>query len=309
MAAEICGRLRFSNDETEQILALVDHHMRFGDVQRMKESTLKKFLRLPGFDEHLELHRIDCLSSNGMTESYEYTREKLRELPAEVIRPEPLITGRDLIEAGYEPGARFKEILGAVEDAQLEGQIDVARGGAGVCGARISAVVHEVPAGGGAAAPGATGRTTLGAESFHPSYPSLRRTVVCAASDIQCRCTHSLRSRSREVVCAESAEFGERLLQVDRGQSGWLQLGVQVCHVFRFDLLPGRELLGQAFSRSANIADCWVVGAASALSRALRRVLRPALRRARLRPSGVLRKRVPYPPSSPSRAAALLRDR
>lgn len=123
MAAEICGRLRFSNDETEQILALVDNHMRFADIRRMKESTLKKFLRMPGFDEHLELHRIDCLSSNGITESYEYAREKLRELPPEQMRPVPLITGRDLIEMGYEPGPRFKEILGAVEDAQLEGRL------------------------------------------------------------------------------------------------------------------------------------------------------------------------------------------
>ena len=123
MAAEICGRLRFSNDEAEQVLALVDNHMRFADVGRMKESTLKKFLRMPGFDEHLELHRIDSLSSNGVVESYEYVREKLREVPAEAMRPEPLITGRDLIEAGYEPGPRFKEMLEAVEDAQLEGRL------------------------------------------------------------------------------------------------------------------------------------------------------------------------------------------
>jgi len=123
MAAEICRRLRFSNDETDQILALVDNHMRFADLQRMKESTLKKFLRLPGFDEHLELHRIDCLSSNGIVESYEYAREKLRAIPPEAIRPTPLITGRDLIEAGYEPGPRFKEVLAAVEDAQLEGRL------------------------------------------------------------------------------------------------------------------------------------------------------------------------------------------
>jgi poly(A) polymerase len=123
MAAEICRRLRFSNDETGQILALVDNHMRFADVQRMKESTLKKFLRLPGFDEHLELHRIDCLSSNGIVESYEYVHEKLSAMPPEAIRPTPLITGRDLIEAGYEPGPRFKEMLTAVEDAQLEGRL------------------------------------------------------------------------------------------------------------------------------------------------------------------------------------------
>ncbi|MBZ5547486.1 MAG: CCA tRNA nucleotidyltransferase [Acidobacteriia bacterium] len=123
MAAEICRRLRFSNDETDQILALVDNHMRFADVQRMKRSTLKKFLRLPGFDEHMELHRIDCLSSNGIVESYEYVREKLLGMPPEAIRPTPLITGRDLIEAGYEPGPRFKEVLAAVEDAQLEGRL------------------------------------------------------------------------------------------------------------------------------------------------------------------------------------------
>ena len=123
MAAEICRRLRFSNYETNRILALVANHMRFADVQRMKQSTLKKFLRLPAFDEHLELHRIDCLSSHGQLDSYEYSREQLRSLPPEAIRPTPLITGQDLIEAGYEPGPRFKEILTAIEDAQLEGRL------------------------------------------------------------------------------------------------------------------------------------------------------------------------------------------
>ena len=123
MAAEICRRLRFSNHETDQILALVDNHMRFGDVQRMKQSTLKKFLRLPAFNEHLELHRIDCLSSHGQLDSYEYSREQLRSIPPEAIRPTPLITGRDLIDAGYELGPGFKEILTAIEDAQLEGRL------------------------------------------------------------------------------------------------------------------------------------------------------------------------------------------
>ena len=123
MAAEILRRLRFSNHETDLILALVDNHMRFGAVQRMKQSTLKKFLRLPAFEEHLELHRIDCLSSHGQLDAYEYTQEQLRSLPPEAIRPAPLITGRDLIEAGYEPGPRFKQVLTAVEDAQLEDRL------------------------------------------------------------------------------------------------------------------------------------------------------------------------------------------
>jgi poly(A) polymerase len=120
IAEEICGRLRFSNDDTAQILALVDNHMRFGHVTRMKESTLKKFLRMPSFDEHLALHRADSLASHGNLSTYELLQRKLAEIPAEKIRPPALITGDDLIAAGYAPGPRFREILEAVEDAQLE---------------------------------------------------------------------------------------------------------------------------------------------------------------------------------------------
>jgi poly(A) polymerase len=123
MAEEICRRLRFSNDETEQILALVDNHMRFGHVSRMKESTLKKFIRMPRFDEHLALHRADCLASHRNLTTYEFIRQKRAEIPAEKMRPAPLVTGDDLIAAGHVPGPKFREILSAVEDAQLEGRL------------------------------------------------------------------------------------------------------------------------------------------------------------------------------------------
>jgi poly(A) polymerase len=123
MAERICRRLRFSNHDTEQILALVHNHMRFGDVPRMKESTFKRFVRMPKFEEHLELHRLDCESSFRNLASYDLVRQKLAATPAEAMRPQPLITGRELISAGYPPGPRFKEILSAVEDGQLEGRL------------------------------------------------------------------------------------------------------------------------------------------------------------------------------------------
>jgi poly(A) polymerase len=123
MAEEICSRLRFSNDETEQILALVDNHMRFGQATRMKESTLKKFLRLPEFDEHLALHRADCLASHRNLSTYEFVQQKRTEIPPEKMRPVPLVRGDDLIAQGHLPGPRFREILNAVEDAQLEGRL------------------------------------------------------------------------------------------------------------------------------------------------------------------------------------------
>jgi poly(A) polymerase len=123
MTEEICRRLHFSNEDTRQIVALVANHMRFADAERMKESTLKRFLRLPKFDEHLALHRMDCLSSHGDLTLYNFVRGRVQQTPAEEIRPEPLLTGQDLIALGYEPGPRFREILSAIEDGQLEGTL------------------------------------------------------------------------------------------------------------------------------------------------------------------------------------------
>ena len=123
IAEEICEHLRFSARDTEQVLALVDNHMRFGHATRMKESTLKKFIRLPGFDEHLALHRADSLASHGNLSTYEFIQKKIAETPPEKIRPAPLVTGDDLIAAGHVPGPKFREILEAVEDAQLDGRL------------------------------------------------------------------------------------------------------------------------------------------------------------------------------------------
>ena len=123
VARAILNRLRFSNEECTQILALVQHHMQFGDVMKMKQSTLKRFLRLPQFDEHLALHRADVLSSNKNLELYEYAQRNLEELGHERIKPALLLTGADLIAAGYKPGPRFKVMLLAAEDAQLEGEV------------------------------------------------------------------------------------------------------------------------------------------------------------------------------------------
>jgi poly(A) polymerase len=123
IARAILTRLRFSNDECDQILALIKHHMQFGDVQKMKQSTVKRFLRLPHFDEHLALHYADVMSSHGMLDMYEYARENYEQMGEQEIKPRLLMTGEDLIAAGYRPGPRFREMLIAAEDAQLEGAV------------------------------------------------------------------------------------------------------------------------------------------------------------------------------------------
>jgi poly(A) polymerase len=78
---------------------------------------------MPQFEQHLELHRLDCLASHGDLHSYNFVRAKLAEIPEPALRPKPLVTGDDLIAAGYTPGPRFKEILAAVEDGQLDNRL------------------------------------------------------------------------------------------------------------------------------------------------------------------------------------------
>jgi len=123
MAEEICRRLRFSSEDTTQILALVANHMRFKDVTKMRAATLKRFVRLPHFDEHLALHRLDCVSSHRRLDAYDFVRKVLAETPPEQITPPRLLTGEDLMDMGYSPSPLFSQILHALEDAQLESQV------------------------------------------------------------------------------------------------------------------------------------------------------------------------------------------
>jgi poly(A) polymerase len=123
MAEHICRTLRFSNEDTEQIETLVANHLRFKDVPQMRTATLKRFVRLPRFEEHLELHRLDCLASHGSLEAYTFVQRFLVETPPEKVYPPKLVTGDDLKGMGLVPGPRFREILLAVEEAQLEGRL------------------------------------------------------------------------------------------------------------------------------------------------------------------------------------------
>jgi len=123
IASRLLNRLRFPNAVNEQVEALITNHMRFKDVPNMRESRLKRFLRMPKFEEHLELHRLDCLSSHGSLANYDFARTKQREVPPEQLRPALLVTGHDLIAAGCKPGPAFGAALREAEDAQLEGRV------------------------------------------------------------------------------------------------------------------------------------------------------------------------------------------
>lgn len=121
MAEDVCRRLKLSGAQIQQVVRLVKDHLRFMHVRQMRESTLRRLLRTEGFEEHLELHRLDCLASHGELSNYDFCRDKLSELDQEALAPPPLINGHDLIALGLKPGPLFSEILQQAEDLQLEG--------------------------------------------------------------------------------------------------------------------------------------------------------------------------------------------
>ncbi|MEM7007658.1 MAG: CCA tRNA nucleotidyltransferase [Thermodesulfobacteriota bacterium] len=127
MSKKICRELKFSNKQIELIYALIKEHLKFKDVFKMKKSTLKRFIGMPHFEDHMALHLADCQASHGMTKAYDFIMDKFDEFEDEEIKPTPLLSGKELIEMGYSPGPLFSEILNFVEEAQLEGNITTSK--------------------------------------------------------------------------------------------------------------------------------------------------------------------------------------
>lgn len=122
MTQQIMKRLRFSNEEIDSVSSCVENHMKFADVQKMREGKLKRFVIRPTFLEELELHRIDCLSSHGKLDNYYFLQKKMKEYEAEELLPDPMISGHDLIALGMKPGPDMKPLLEEIYDLQLEGK-------------------------------------------------------------------------------------------------------------------------------------------------------------------------------------------
>ncbi len=121
MASGILRRLRFSNNQIDDVIALVRNHMAFKDVRNMRVAKLKRFLDRETIDDELELHRVDCSSSHGMLDNHVFLIEKREEFANEPLVPPPFVTGHDLIQLGLRPGPPFKQILDTAHTAQLEG--------------------------------------------------------------------------------------------------------------------------------------------------------------------------------------------
>ena len=121
MAENILGRFGFSPEEREKIVHAVRNHMRFASVREMRRSKVESLLRDAHFPLELELHRLDCISCHGLMEGFDFLLETLVSLPA----PEapPLLTGKELLAAGFPPGRAMGEILKHLRELQNRGEI------------------------------------------------------------------------------------------------------------------------------------------------------------------------------------------
>jgi len=124
IADNIMKRLKLSRVQRETVIDLIHYHMVFMNVHKLRPGRLKRFLRKPNFDLHLELHSLDCLASHGMLDNYEFCKDKLQELDIDDLHPARLLTGNDLIDLGYAPGEKMGRILQKLENEQLEGKIN-----------------------------------------------------------------------------------------------------------------------------------------------------------------------------------------
>lgn len=124
MTENIMRRLRFSNDQIGQVTECVANHMKFADVQKMRSGKLKVFISRPTFETELELHKIDCASCHGMLDNYYFLKKKIEEYSAEDLKPDPFISGHDLMDLGMRPGPAMKPLLAEAYELQLEKVLD-----------------------------------------------------------------------------------------------------------------------------------------------------------------------------------------
>jgi poly(A) polymerase len=90
------------------------------DAPAMPRSRLYPILVHPGAGDLVALHSaIDGADAPHVG----FCERVLRETPADVLNPPPLVTGVDLRAMGLTPGPAFKRLLDAVRAAQLDGEV------------------------------------------------------------------------------------------------------------------------------------------------------------------------------------------
>lgn len=123
MAGRVARRLKLSGAETSEVRWLVHHHLDFMHARQMRPATLRRLFQSPHFRNLTELHRADLLGSCTDLADHRYVMRRFRALSQEEIRPEPLVTGHDLMALGVAAGPALGRLLRTLYDEQLDGRL------------------------------------------------------------------------------------------------------------------------------------------------------------------------------------------
>ncbi len=142
LARAILNRLRFPNVEIDAVTTCVRYHMQLKDAREMRTATLRKLFLRPVFATELELHRLDCLSSSGRLDNFEFLQAKFEAFQNQPELQQPLLDGSDLIALGQAPGPGFGALLKEARDRQLEGELTTRDQALGWLEAKVRAVTE-----------------------------------------------------------------------------------------------------------------------------------------------------------------------
>lgn len=114
---------KFSNDDIDYVVGIIENHMKFHQP-RMSKSTLRKLIVKPYFDDLLLHVEADIASSNQDFTILNDYKQRIEEIRKQPVLPEKFITGADLITLGLKPSEQFGKIISDMYDLQLEGKIE-----------------------------------------------------------------------------------------------------------------------------------------------------------------------------------------
>ena len=116
-------------DVRTQVLAITAHHLKPGAFYKVRDELTDGALRRLAQKVDMELlarvAKADCLGRTGNFDcsAMDWFLERSRALGVEHRPPAPILMGRHLLDLGVAPGPRMGEILKAVYELQLDGDV------------------------------------------------------------------------------------------------------------------------------------------------------------------------------------------
>lgn len=125
-AIKIAKEMKLSKDEIDTLAYLVGSHMKAHKLSQTKhKSSIYPVVKHPDFDRLIKLAKADTdgsfnTSDTSWVDIYDILKLPLVKEVIEMEEVEPVLTGQDLIDAGYTPGPLFKKALHSAFKIQID---------------------------------------------------------------------------------------------------------------------------------------------------------------------------------------------